>query len=244
MSKTIREVYIEILQELVKEESPPLYLEDFLYYYNKAVSEYMKVRYELFEVNQQLSDDMRAWKKSYDTTSLEINIDDIGIDEDPGFFYRHLVNCIITVDITRPDVRCDQEAFTSKQYKVTRMSSEIKAGILNNAYLSAEIFRPYYEIINNKIKVSVGDINIKSVKISNILVEYLKQPVKVDMTEDQVTDDDDATAEMECSDDVTDEITKVALKLILERGLNPRLQTNVAVNQAVSDMSTGFKGGK
>jgi hypothetical protein len=39
-----------------------LYLEDYLYYFNKAISEYMKTRYEVFETNQQLADDMRSWK--------------------------------------------------------------------------------------------------------------------------------------------------------------------------------------
>jgi hypothetical protein len=37
------------LTELVKEEAPTLYLEDYLYYFNKAISEYMKTRYEVFE---------------------------------------------------------------------------------------------------------------------------------------------------------------------------------------------------
>jgi hypothetical protein len=49
------------LTELV-EEAPTLYLEDYLYYFNKAISEYMKTRYEVFETNQQLADDMRSWK--------------------------------------------------------------------------------------------------------------------------------------------------------------------------------------
>jgi hypothetical protein len=41
-----------------------------------------------------------------------------------------------------------------------------------------------------------------------------------------------------------EEIIKVALKLILERGSNPRLQSNMAVNQSISDVSTGLKGGR
>jgi hypothetical protein len=57
------------LTELVKEEAPTLYLEDYLYYFNKAISEYMKTRYEVFETNQQLADDMRSWKKSFQASS-------------------------------------------------------------------------------------------------------------------------------------------------------------------------------
>lgn len=75
---TIRQEYINILTELVKEESPVLYLEDFLYYYNKGLNEYINLRYEKFELTQQLSDDLRAWKTTYNTDSLIININDLG----------------------------------------------------------------------------------------------------------------------------------------------------------------------
>jgi hypothetical protein len=71
MQLTARQAYIDILTELVKEEAPTLYLEDYLYYFNKAISEYIKTRYEVFETNQQLADDMRSWKKSFQASSLD-----------------------------------------------------------------------------------------------------------------------------------------------------------------------------
>jgi hypothetical protein len=104
MQLTARQAYIDILTELVKEEAPTLYL-DYLYYFNKAISEYMKTRYEVFETNQQLADDMRSWKKSFQASSLETPISSIyksipgtavKIDE-----YRHLLSCIIDVAISR-----------------------------------------------------------------------------------------------------------------------------------------------
>jgi hypothetical protein len=54
--------------------------------------------------------------------------------------------------------------------------------------------------------------------------------------------DADTSQVLEFSKEV-EEIIKVALKLILERGSNPRLQSNMAVNQS-SDVSTGLKGGR
>jgi hypothetical protein len=128
MQLTARQAYIDILTELVKEEAPTLYLEDYLYYFNKAISEYMKTRYEVFETNQQL-DDMRSWKKSFQASSLETPISSIyksipaavKIDE-----YRHLLSCIIDVAISRPITKCDQRPGTTTSYKVTRMSSEMQ----------------------------------------------------------------------------------------------------------------------
>jgi hypothetical protein len=181
---------IDILTELVKEEAPTLYLEDYLYYFNKAISEYMKTRYEVFETNQQLADDMRSWKKSFQASSLETPISSIyksipgtavKIDE-----YRHLLSCIIDVAISRPITKCDQRPGTTTSYKVTRMSSEIKAGLLGNKYLEAKFYRPYFEIIDNKIKINIGDIDPKRVKISTITIEYLSQPILVDLQEDEI----------------------------------------------------------
>jgi hypothetical protein len=91
----------------------------------------MKTRYEVFETNQQLADDMRSWKKSFQASSLEtpsavykVYRTAVKIDE-----YRHLLSCIIDVAISRPITKCDQRPGTTS-YKVTRMSSEKKAGLL------------------------------------------------------------------------------------------------------------------
>lgn len=250
MHITARQAYIDILTELVKEESPTLYLEDYLYYFNKAISEYMKTRYELFEVNQQLSDDLRVWKKTFLAPSLSTPTKDIfkmvsvngaqtRVNE-----YRHLLSCLIDIKVNRPISKCDQRPNTTIRYKVTRMSSSIKAGIVDNSYLRPEFYRPYFEMTDDAIKIDVGDINTKWIEISNITIEYLMQPTYVDLTEEEVEADEDTSQVLEFSKDVGEEIVKVALKLILERGTDPRLQSHVAVNQSISDMSTGYKGGK
>jgi hypothetical protein len=242
---TARSEYINILTELVKEEAPVLYLEDYLYYYNKAISEYMKARYELYETNQQLADDLRFWKKEFNTTSLSIPINSIykTVGNKKMFYYRHLLSCIISVDLSRPVFKCSQLPETTLPYKAVRMSSEMKAGMLDNVYLRPEFYRPYFEIIDNEIRIKAGEIDIKSVKISNILIEYLCHPAQVDLTEAQIDSNVDTSQVLEFSYDVGQEILKVAMKLILERGSNPRLQSNVAINQTISDFSTGLRGG-
>lgn len=250
MHITARQAYINILTELVKEETPTLYLEDFLYYFNKAISEYMKSRYELFELNQQLADDMRVWKKTFTSLSLSTPVDSIYqtevVDQVTHKFayYRHLLSCIIEVYISRPITKCDQRAGTNELYKVTRMSPEIKAGLLGNKYLEATFYRPYYEIMNNNIIVDIGNIEAARVVVKSVRIEYLCQPAVVVLTEDEIEADDDTSQVLEFPSEVGEEITKVALKLILERGSNPRLQSNVMVNQSISDVTTGMKGGK
>lgn len=239
MYKTVRQAYVDILTELVKEESPTLYLEDFLYYYNKAINEYLKLRYELFEMTQQLTDDLRFWKKKYETASLVIPIDEIGAQT--GFDYRHLLNCIITFKLKRPVRGCTTDSNGMVVKRAQRLSSNIKAGIVDNVYLEPSIRRPYFDIINNTIEIYIGNINTNSIEISNIQIEYLTNPKEVNLTEEEVESEIDTSEVLEFTNDVGDEINKIALKLILERGSNPRLQSNVAVNQSVNDISV--KGG-
>jgi hypothetical protein len=102
MQLTARQAYIDILTELVKRRHLLCILRITLFLI--AISEYMKTRYEVFETNQQLADDMRSWKKSFQASSLETPISSIyksipgtvKIDE-----YRHLLSCIIDVAISR-----------------------------------------------------------------------------------------------------------------------------------------------
>lgn len=343
--KTIREVYLDVLTEVVKEESPTLYLEDFLYYYNKAISEYNNLRYEKFELTQQLTDDMRAWKKEHIADSLITSIDSIGLVNEAEKFkcsgyakkmtaiyvdalgdgeppieppipehpileppipeqplppppvkgpkklkymndwgigsipepvdpvdpivpeegekkeavdeaaitemflnrclgakvarYRHLISCIISVELKRPIKHCDQAVGKPKRYKVTRASAARAAGIVDNEYFDARFYRPYFDIKGDKLTIDVGDINPKWIKISNITIEYLKQPAVVKLTEEELRMTTDMSATLEFPIDVSDAITKRALLLILERNGNPRMQTHIGVNQTVNDISLG-----
>ena len=231
---TIRQAYIDILTETNKEASPVLYLEDFLYFYNKAVSEYMKLRYEKFELTQQLTDDLRAWKTEYSVESDKVSIADI-----PD--YRHLLNCILQIELYRPDVACNIVAGEDSLFKATRMTSNIKAGLLDNVYLAPKFYRPYFDIIGDSINIYMGKIPANKLKKSIIHIEYLRQPAKIDLTAEQLKEDEDTSQVFEFSTDVAEEITKRALMLILERGSDPRLQTHSAVNKSVNDISLGGK---
>jgi hypothetical protein len=244
---TAREVYIDILTELVKEEAPTLYIEDFLYYLNKAISEYLKTRYELYETNQQLADDLRVWKREKTFNSLSIPIDSIHTTSPTGIksgVYRHVLGLVYDTTVLSPTICCKQTPFMKVTHKVSRMSAEIKVGMLDNAYLKPTFYRPYFELIGNYIRIDTGDVDVKKVKIDNIVLTYLCQPAAVDLTEEQVDDIKDTSQVLEFSDDVAEEIVKKTLTLILERGSSSRLSSHMGVNQAISDVSTGMRSGK
>lgn len=70
---TVRTLYDNLLIELNKVEAPSLLLEDFIYFANKSVQQYTNKRYNLYDITQQTTDDLRALKES---TILEVKCDE------------------------------------------------------------------------------------------------------------------------------------------------------------------------
>ena len=61
---TYRDFYDHVLTELNKVEAPTLLLEDFNYFANKSVQQYINQVYNRFDTSQQSSDDLRVLQKS------------------------------------------------------------------------------------------------------------------------------------------------------------------------------------
>ena len=61
---TARELYEYALIELNKLEAPSLLLEDYNYFINKAVQQYINLIYAKLEIDQQSTDDIRVLKTS------------------------------------------------------------------------------------------------------------------------------------------------------------------------------------
>ena len=59
---TSRQLYESVLIELHKENAPNLLLEDFNYLANKAIYQYINKRYNIYDINQQTTDDLRVLK--------------------------------------------------------------------------------------------------------------------------------------------------------------------------------------
>ena len=51
-----------MLTELSKVNAPSMLLQDFNYFFNKAINQYINKRYNIYDVNQQTTDDLRVLK--------------------------------------------------------------------------------------------------------------------------------------------------------------------------------------
>ena len=81
-----------------------------------------------------------------------------------------------------------------------------------------------------------------SPELTNVSVDYLKVPTHLQLTQEQLDLTTDSSQEMEFPDYVCQEIINELVKLQLENSGDPRLQTNLAVNQSlVSPTQQGHK---
>lgn len=101
---TSRDLYEGVLIELNKENAPNILLEDFNYFANKAINNYINKRYNIYDVNQQTTDDLRVLKATTllipsrvtDYTGLTMAGDnamatyEVTLPSD----YLHILNCI------------------------------------------------------------------------------------------------------------------------------------------------------
>ena len=286
---TARELYEYSLIECNKLEAPSLLLEDYNYFINKAVQQYINTIYNRYDINQQSTDDLRVLKTStvvilrageVGETGLTANTDLFGksyIGELPKD-YLHMLNCIVEFD-PKKNFKC-YETGDPVQFAARRLTSDMFSGILNNAYMRPMYKRPYYYINNfnaqnpnlptnskmddqipdsaqgltddtstvDSIKPTQGrNANITKVlleirfgkddslfKPTKAYVDYLKGPQFIRLTQAQIDLTEDTSQVLEFPDYVCFEIVNIFTRLLLENSSDPRLQTNLPINNTIA----------
>ena len=69
---TSREFYESILIELNKLGAPDMLIDEFNYYINKALYQYVNKRYSVYDADQQTTDDLQVLKSSVMVTGSEL----------------------------------------------------------------------------------------------------------------------------------------------------------------------------
>lgn len=267
------DLYNHVLSELNSVEAASLLLEDFNYFANKAVQQYINKVYNRYDINQQSSDDLRVLKA---TTILDVQKSDDGkyyfvmLPDD----YMHILNCIVEYDV-KNNFKC-YKIGDHVDFPARRLTADMAAGILRNVYMRPNYKRPYYYInninkenyqpyINNvptdaqthaKVDDQLKDSkkfsntrhsNASSVRLelrfgnstvfepSKLYVDYIKSPMFIRLTYDNITSTEDNTRALEFPDYVCYEIINELVKLLMENSSDPRVQTNYAVNQTIAN---------
>ena len=163
---TARQVYEGVLIEMNKVQAPSLLLEDFNYLFNKAINQYINKKYNIYDISQQTTDDLRVLKSSCVLSANQSSfVSDVTVKNSMwGAIYEfelpqdylHLLNCICNYRVAKP-FKC-YNAGTYVQFPATRLTADLWSQVINNFYMRPMYKRPYYYINNiNHTKVTDSD---------------------------------------------------------------------------------------
>lgn len=217
------DLYDYVLIELNKLEAPSLLLDDFNYFLNKAIQQYINTVYAKLEIDQQSTDDISFLKniEIYPKTGESFDIKSLQLPED----YMHLLNCIVEYEIEK----CNSTY--TKSYPARRLTPDLHSQIINNAYMKPSFDRPYYRLKGKEnISIDIGQSNIIPTKV---LIEYIKTPGLYKLTHEDLSGGSES--ELEFPDYVCYEIINIFTRLVMENASDPRLQTNIPLNTTIGN---------
>ena len=145
-------------------------LQDFNYFFNKAINQYINKRYNLYDINQQTSDDLRVLKA---TSILEAKLAtqneplkalvSLGAGKSKLFGatyevilpsdYLHILNCICIYKVNK-NWKC-YNAGDYVQFAAKRLTADSWSVIVNDYYNRPLPERPYFYIHNVNINNAV-----------------------------------------------------------------------------------------
>lgn len=333
MAMTARQVWEGMLTELSKVNAPSMLLQDFNYFFNKAINQYINKRYNVYDISQQTTDDLRVLKATTILTPEQISNTISGVNTsdwkagNASLFgatyevylpldYLHMLNCVCIYKLNKR-FKC-YNAGDYVQFAAKRLTADSWSVILNDYYNRPLPWRPYYYIHNVNTSIDLptnplgGDIeadssvkelsrttvgtdpiknyevnpgsnstlsdgpnsnlprtisiegitnnsvvereagvrygNSSSVrceirygsdnsvfKLQSVVIDYIKAPQTIRLTQEQVDLTEDTSQIMEFPDYVCQEIINELTMLVMENTADPRLQTNTVVTQSIAN---------
>ena len=186
---TARQVWEGMLTELSKVNAPSMLLQDFNYFFNKAINQYINKRYNIYDVNQQTSDDLRVLKA---TSILEAKLAtqseplkalvNLGAGKSKLFGatyevilpsdYLHILNCICIYKV-KENWKCYNKG-DYVQFAAKRLTADSWSVIVNDYYNRPLPERPYFYIHNININntVPTNPITLQNPNGTDIATKY------------------------------------------------------------------------
>ena len=227
---TVRQLWEATLIELNKVQAPSLLLEDYNYFINKAVYQYVNKKYNIYDVNQQTTDDIRVLK-----ATTKILVDSENKNKNPDSLYGstyefdlpkdylHILNCICEYKVNKP-FKC-YDSGTIVHFKANRLTADLYGEILNNYYMRPSYKRPYYYINN----INTNKSEIPNTNVGELTDQFPTNPV----TNGRGTD----ISGISIVEDKQDDFKNNYAKDPTDSGLNRTISVNGTVVNAVEKVS-------
>ena len=151
---TVRQLFEATLVELNKVQAPSLILEDYNYFINKTVQQYINKNYNAYDINQQKSDDLRVLKSTAVLTPI-LSTDVTGellsktYEVDLPDDYLHILNCLVEYNVTK-QFKC-YNVGSPVHFGAKRLTADMYSQIINNYYMRPSYKNPYFYINNVNI---------------------------------------------------------------------------------------------
>lgn len=157
----LRQVFEYILIELNKVKAPTLLLDDFNYYFNKSLIQYVNKIYNVYEINQQKTDDLRVLHSTavLNPTIQNIypNLSGTPVISNSNLFkntynvflpddYLHILNCVVEYKVLIKNKCYNINDYI--QFGAKKLNSDQWSQILNNYYFKPSYKNPYFYISN------------------------------------------------------------------------------------------------
>ena len=152
---TSKQIYEATAIELSKVQAPALKLYEFNYFFNQAIRQFVNKVYNVYDVNQQTTDDLRVLKAT--ATLKPVIAPDTGnkaLDYLRGATYYvdmpddylHLLNCICLFDVNK-----NKECWNAGDVMVvgaTKLTADSWSSVVDDVYNQPTKKRPYYYVHN------------------------------------------------------------------------------------------------
>ena len=181
---TVRQVWEGMLTELSKVSAPSMLLQDFNYFLNKAVYQYVNKRYNIYDINQQTTDDLRVLKSNAVLTPTFTSKNLSGIDASQWntgkvnllgatyeiylpLDYLHMLNCICIYKVNKR-YKC-YNAGDYVQFPARRLTADSWSIIINDYYNRPLPERPYFYIhnVNTSVDLPTNPMDVTTVLNTN-----------------------------------------------------------------------------
>lgn len=169
---TARQVFEATLIELSKVQAPSLKLYEFNYLFNKAINQYINKVYNVYDINQQTTDDLRVLKSTAYLTPTKWNTNNSALQNSianassylstahtsiqslhgatyEAFLpadYLHLLNCVCIYYVAKQKDCWDAGSYI--EVPAARLTADSWSQIVTDIYNRPSPMRPYYYIHN------------------------------------------------------------------------------------------------
>lgn len=152
---TSKQIYEATAIELSKVQTPALKLHEFNYFFNQAIRQFVNKVYNVYDVNQQTTDDLRVLKATATLVpTIAESTGNKAIDYLRGatYFvdmpndYLHLLNCICLFDVNK-----NKECWNEGDVMVvgaTKLTADSWSSVVDDVYNQPTKKRPYYYVHN------------------------------------------------------------------------------------------------